>query len=130
MKLSIHSLAAVAGLAATLAVSPGFAGAGHDHDPKYGGVVREVKNISYELVAKPDSLTLYVSDHGKPVATQGATAEAIVYAGNEKLAATLVPAGENRMQAKGSFKVGVGVRVAVTVTLAGKPAAKATFKLK
>lgn len=130
MKLSIHSLVAVAGLAATLAVSPGFAGAGHDHDPKYGGVVREVKNISYELVAKPDSLTLYVSDHGKPVATQGATAEAIVYAGNEKLAATLVPAGENRMQAKGAFKVGVGVRVAVTVTLAGKPAAKATVKLK
>jgi hypothetical protein len=110
--------------------TPVLAGAGHDHGPKYGGVVRELHNVAYELVAKPDSLTLYVSDHGKPITTQGATAEAVIYAGNNKTAVKLEPAGDNRMMAKGSFKVGVGVRVVLTATLAGKVAAKTTFKLK
>jgi len=130
MKSSILSLCAAAGLAAALNVSPVLAGAGHDHGPKHGGVVREVKSVSYELVAKPDSLTLYVSDHGKPISTEGAQAEAVVYAGNDKTTIKLEPAGENRMMAKGTFRVGVGVRVAVTATLAGKQADKATFKLK
>ena len=130
MKSSIFSLCAAAGLAAALNASPALAGAGHDHGPKYGGVVREVRNVAYELVAKPDSLTLYVSDHGKPIATQGAQAEAIIYAGNEKTAAKLEPAGENRMVAKGSFRVGVGVRVVLTTTLPGKTPAKAAFNLK
>ncbi len=130
MKKSILSLFAATSLTATLNISPVLAGAGHDHGPKYGGVVREAKSVAYELVAKPDSLTLYVSDHGKPVATQGATAEAVIYAGNDKTIVLLEPAGENRMLAKGNFKVGVGVRVMVTATLAGKVPARATFKLK
>ncbi|OGU23018.1 MAG: hypothetical protein A2580_08360 [Hydrogenophilales bacterium RIFOXYD1_FULL_62_11] len=130
MKSSILSLWAAAGLAAALNASPVFAGAGHDHGPKYGGVVREVKNVTYELVAKPDSLTLYVNDHGKPVPTQGAQAEAVIYASNDKATVKLEPAGENRMMAKGSFRVGVGVRVALTTTLPGKPPAKVTFNLK
>ncbi|MGF1642188.1 MAG: hypothetical protein ACFCUJ_00990 [Thiotrichales bacterium] len=112
------------------AVMPASAGTGHDHGPQYGGVVREMRDVSYELVAKPDSLTLYVSDHGKPVATEGATAEAVIYAGNDKSVVKLEPAGDNRMAASGSFKVGVGVRVVVTTTLPGKQAAKISFNLK
>lgn len=130
MKMNLRPLIAAAALAAAFAPPPAFAAAGHDHGPKYGGVVREVNDIAYELVAKPDSLTLYVSDHGKPVATQGATAEAVIYAGNDKTTARLDPAGDNRMVAKGNFKVGVGVRVIVTTTLPGKTPAKATFNLK
>ena len=130
MKSSALSLFAAAAVAATLNAAPTFAGGGHDHGPKYGGVVREVRSISYELVAKPDSLTLYVSDHGKPIATQGATAEAVIYAGSDKTAVRLEPAGDNRMVAQGSFKVGVGTRVVLTVTLRGNPAAKASFNLK
>jgi len=130
MKSSIFSLCAAAALAAALNAAPVFAGAGHDHGPKYGGVVREVRNVAYELVAKPDSLTLYVSDHGKPIATQGAQAEAVIYAGNDKTPVKLEPAGDNRLVAKGTFKVGVGVRVVLTTTLPGKPPAKATFNLK
>ena len=130
MKSSIFSLFSAAALAAALNAAPVFAGAGHDHGPKYGGVVREVRNVAYELVAKPDSLTLYVSDHGKPVPTKGAQAEAVIYAGNEKTTVKLEPAGENRMVAKGSFRGGVGVRVVLTTTLPGKTPAKATFNLK
>lgn len=130
MKSSILSLCAAAGLAAALNVTPAIAGAGHDNGPKYGGVVREVKTVTYELVSKPDSLTLYVSDHGKPVPTQGAQAEAVIYAGNDKTTVKLEPAGENRMMARGNFRVGVGVRVVLTTTLPGKTPAKAAFNLK
>lgn len=130
MKSSILSLFAAAAMAASLNAAPALAGAGHDHGPKYGGVVREFHNVAYELVAKPDSLTVYVSDHGKPIPTQGATAEAVIYAGNDKATVKLEPAGDNRMVAKGSFKVGVGVRVVLTTTLPGKAPAKAVFNLK
>lgn len=128
MKSSILSLCAAAGLAATLNAAPVFAGAGHG--PQHGGVVRELHNVSYELVATPDSLTLHLSDHGKPISTKGGKAEAVIYAGNQKTAVTLEPAGENLMVAKGTFKVGVGVRVVLTTTLPGKTPAKATFNLK
>ena len=130
MKSIFRTFLAVASAAITLNAMPAFAGAGHDHGPKYGGVVRELHSVSYELVAKPDSLTLYVSDHGKPIATQGATAEAVIYAGNDKTTVRFEPAGENRMVVKGSFKVGVGVRLILTTTLPGKTPAKATFKLR
>lgn len=128
MKSFILSLTAASSLAVALAVPPAFAGAGHG--PQHGGVVRELHNVSYELVATPDSLTLHVSDHGKPVSTKGGKAEAVIYAGNQKTTATLEPAGENLMVAKGNFKVGVGVRVLITATLPGKTPAKATFNLK
>lgn len=129
MKRNILFALAAVGLSALLA-SSAQAGAGHSHGPQYGGVVREVAHVNYELVAKPDSLTLHVGNHGKPVATQGARAEAVIYAGSGKTVVKLEPAGENRMQARGSFKTGVGVRVALTVTLPGKTPAKATFNLR
>lgn len=128
MKSSILSLAAAFGLVVTLVAPPALAGAGHG--PQHGGVAREVKGVTYELVAKPDSLTLHVRDHGKPIPTEGAMAEAVIYGGNDKSTVTLAPAGDNRMTAKGVFKIGVGVRVAVTATLAGKQVAKVTFNLK
>ena len=116
--------------ATTLVTTTVHAGAGHDHGPKHGGVVREVKSVTYELVPKSDSLTVHVSDHGKPIATAGAKGEVTLYAGNDKTVVALEPAGDNLMVAKGNFKVGVGVRAALTVTLAGKPEAKANFNLK
>ncbi len=128
MKNAILSTLAATSLAAAFALPPALAGAGHG--PAHGGVAREVKNLTYELVAKPDSLTLHISDHGKVIPTQGATAEATLYAGSEKNTVALAPAGDNRLAAKGSFKVGVGVRAVVTVTLAGKPPVKLTFNLK
>ena len=130
MKSFFLSLIAATTLATALYATPALAGPGHDHGPKHGGVVREVRDITYELVARPDSLTLHVSDHGKPVSTRGATAEAVIHAGSGKTTVSLTPAGDNRMTAQGSFRVGVGVRVIVTTTLAGQPPARASFNLK
>lgn len=103
---------------------------GHDHKPLHGGLLAEAADLDFELVAKADSLTLYVANDGKPVATTGANGTATVYAGSEKIAVTFEPMGTNMLVAKGSFKMGVGVRVAVAVTLTGKPEAKLNFRLK
>ncbi len=130
MKNTVKAIACAAILASALAAQPAVAGEGHSHGPKYGGVVREVKSISYELVAKPDTLTLYLSDHGKPIATQGAKAEATLYAGNEKTTVMLEPKGDNQLSVPGNFKVGVGVRAVVQVTLQGQQPTKVDFKLK
>lgn len=43
----------------------------HGHTPLNGGVVVEPAATDFELVAKPDLITIYVRDHGKPTATQG-----------------------------------------------------------
>ena len=43
-----------------------YAGAGHDLKPMHGGVIVEAKDIDIELVTKPDSLSLYLTDHAKP----------------------------------------------------------------
>ena len=128
MKFAILSLTAALGLVTVLGAPPAFAGEGHG--PEHGGVVREMHGVTYELVARPDSLTLHISDHSKKIATEGAKAEAVIYANNGKTPVTLAPAGDNRMQAKGNFKVGIGVRSVVTVTLAGKSPVKLAFNLK
>jgi hypothetical protein len=51
----IHLLAAVILSMSGLAFSAGGHDHGHEHKPLHGGVVREVKDMDYELVAKPDS---------------------------------------------------------------------------
>lgn len=107
-----------------------IAGGGHDHGPKNGGVVREVGDVAYELVAKADKLTLYVSNHGKPMVTTGATARIKLFAGNAQTEVVLEPAGDSRMEAKGNFKLGVGVRAALAITLSGQTEQKVTFNLK
>jgi hypothetical protein len=106
-------------------------GAAHAHDNKarFGGVVSVVKDVNYELVAKPDGLTLYVSDHGQPVDLKGASAKVMLLSASDKSETALAPAGD-KLEAKGSFKVGAGTKAVATVTLQGKSAATVKFTLK
>lgn len=113
-----------------LAATPAFGSAGHDHGPRFGGIVRDAGTLTFEYVAEVETLTLHVSDHGKPVATKGAMATVMLISGNERQTVALEPAGENSMAAGGSFKVGVGVLAALTFSLPGKSEVKATFNLK
>ena len=101
----------------------------HDAKPQYGGVVSVVKDVNYELVAKPDNITLYVSDHGKPVDTKNASAAFTLLSAAEKSEVKLEPAGENKLQAKGNFKVQPGTKVAGSVKIDGK-ANNVKFTLK
>ena len=48
----------------------------HDHTPRPGVLLAEAADLDFELVTKTDSLTLYVINNGKPVATAGAKATA------------------------------------------------------
>jgi hypothetical protein len=101
----------------------------HDHTPKFGGVVVETKAGDLEIVAKPDAIQIYVSDHGKAVKLDGAKAKVTLLNGSEKTEADLTPAGD-KLEAKGTFKVAKGTKGIALVTLAGKPAATARFEIK
>ena len=111
---------------------PAFAAGNHahEHKPLHGGIVTEVADIDYELVAQPDTLTLHLRDHGKPLALDGASAKLTLLNGSEKTEATLSPAGEGKLQAKGSFKIAPGTKVVALVTVPGKKAANVRFAVK
>lgn len=115
---------------------------GHDHDkkkhhthtegtkPLYGGVVTKVKDINYELVAKPNTIALYIHDHGKPVAVKGVDASVMLLSASGKVDVSLAPAGQNKLEAKGNFNVAAGTKAVATVTLPGEPVVNAKFTLK
>ena len=98
------------------------------HKPMQGGVLATVKDVDYELVAKPDVLQLFVRDHGKPVDVSKATAKVTLLSGADKQEVELKPTGD-KLEAKGSFKVSPGTKVVAQVNSAGKTAS-ARFVLK
>ena len=102
---------------------------GDSHAPKYGGVVIETKIADLELVAKPELIQIYPSDHGKPMKLTSATGKITVFNGNDKTEAPLALVAD-RLEAKGNFKVAAGTKVLAEVGLNGKPAVSARFTLK
>jgi len=117
-------------LAAVALVASATAYADGEHKPKYGGVVTVVKDVQYELVAKADSVALFIEDHGKKVDTKGATGKLTLLTEGGRTEVPLVPMGENGLGAKGAFKVPAGTKAVATITLAGKSAINARFELK
>lgn len=109
-----------------------FAAGGHDHAHEHtalhGGVVAEAKDIDFELVAKPDSLRLYVRDHGKPVDVAQASAKLTLLAGVVKQEVALKPAGD-KLEAMGQFKV-AGAKAVALVSLPSKPAVIVRFVVR
>jgi len=101
----------------------------HEHKPLHGGVVVEVKDIDYELVAKPTVIQLHLRDHGKAADVSKASAKLTLLSGAEKQEVELKPAGD-KLEASGAFKVGPGTKVVALVTMAGKPAGTVRFSLK
>jgi hypothetical protein len=125
--------ALLAAIALTLAGSAFAAGEKHDHahehKPLHGGVVVEVKDVDYELVAKPTMIQLHLRDHGKSADVSKATAKLTLLSSTEKQEVELKPAGD-KLEATGTFKVGPGTKVVALVTIAGKPAGTVRFALK
>lgn len=128
--MKTHAL--LAALALALAGSAFAAGEkhdhAHDHKPLHGGVVVEVKDMDYELVAKPTVIQLYLRDHGKKADVSKATAKLTLLTGTEKQEVELKPAGD-KLEATGSFKVGPGTKAVAVVNVAGKPST-ARFTVK
>jgi hypothetical protein len=127
MKL-IHLLVALVLTLSSGAFAAGGHDHGHEHTSLHGGVVAEAKDIDFELVAKPDSLRLYVRDHGKPVDVAKANAKVTLLAGGVKQEVALKPSGD-RLEAMGQFKV-AGAKAVALVTLPGKPAVTVRFVLR
>ena len=84
-----------------------------------GGVLSNVKDVDYELVAKPDVLQLYMRDHGKPVDVSKTTAKVTLLSGADKQEVDLKPTGD-KLEAKGTFKISPGTKVVAQVISAGK----------
>lgn len=125
-----HLLAALALTVSGSAFAAGDHAHGDDHKPQHGGIVAATHDMDYELVAKPDVITLHLRDHGKPASSQGVSAKLTLLNGTEKSEAVLVPAGDSKLEAKGSFKVAPGTKVVALVTLPGKKAANVRFAVK
>ena len=128
----MKKLALLASIAIALA-APAFAAGekhdhAHEHKPLHGGVVVEVKDMDYELVAKPTTIQLFLRDHGKATDVSKASAKVTLLTGTEKQEVELKPAGD-KLEATGSFKVGPGTKAVAVVTVAGKPST-ARFTLK
>ncbi|MFG6432857.1 hypothetical protein [Roseateles sp. LYH14W] len=102
---------------------------GHDHKPLHGGILAESGPTEYELVAKPDAITLHAREKGKPVSVQGARAKLTILSGTEQSVVELKPAAD-RLQASGSFKVVPGTKIVATVELQGRKPANLRFAIK
>ena len=109
---------------------PAIVQAHGDVEPKHGGVVAVVKDIDYELVAKSDTVTIYVEDHGKSVDTKAATAKVTMLTAGQKTETTLTPAGGNKLETKGKFDAKDGTKVIAIIKLAGKPTITVRFEIK
>lgn len=125
----MKKLVLIAALAVHIAGPALAQGAGHDHSATHGGVFVAGKEADYELVAKPDVIRLFVSDHGKPMDLSKAAAKVTLLSGSDKQEVELKPAG-GALEAKGAFKVAPGTKVVAVVSNNGKTLGTARFALK
>jgi len=129
MRKTFNLGAASVVLLMALFASGAMAASGHDLKPKFGGVVVETKVGDVEIVAKPESIQIYITDHGKAVKLDGAIAKVTLLNGTEKSEINLVAAGD-KLEAKGAFKIAKGTKGIALVTFVGKPPTTARFEVK
>ena len=125
----LHLLAALSLGFCGLSFASGNHDHGHEHKPLHGGIVSEVRDMDYELVARTDSIQLYVRDHGKPLDVSQATAKVTLLSGSEKQDIELKATGD-KMEAKGVFKLAPGTKALILISLPDGKTATARFVLK
>lgn len=123
-----HLLFALALGVSSIAWAAGGHEHGHEHKPLHGGIVTEVKDMDFELVAKSDCVELYLRDHGKPVDVSKASAKLTLLSGSQTQEVNLQADGD-RLTIKGSFNISSGTKVIAQVNYAGK-VTNARFVLK
>ncbi|MDP1693071.1 MAG: hypothetical protein Q8L49_14175 [Burkholderiaceae bacterium] len=132
--MKLRNLLATATLSCGVASGVALAASDHSHGveakPLHGGIVAVASDLEFELLAKADAITLYVRDHGKPALTQGASAKLTILSGTDKTEAALAPVGDNKLEAKGSYKLGAGTKFVATVSLQGKNPVNVRFVAK
>jgi hypothetical protein len=106
------------------------AGEHDDHKPRFGGLVVEGKAFDVELVAKADVITVYLSEHGKPMSAKGSKGKITLLSGSEKVDAELLATADGKLEAKGKFLAATGTKAVLTVTPENKAASMFRFTLK
>lgn len=108
----------------------------HAHSDEYldsqptphGGQMHMAGAYHFELLAKPNELTVYLTDHaGTKVPASGATGAATVLSGKTKASIKLQPSGDNVMKGAGQFELAPDMKVVVSITVAGKSPEQARF---
>lgn len=97
--------------------------------PEHGGIVTLVGDTSFELVAQPGGVALYVIDDDEPLASAGLAAKLSILTGAARTEVVLQPAGGNKFEAK-DVKLPGGAKVGALVTLANKKKLSASFTIK
>jgi hypothetical protein len=116
MKTVLYSFAAML----ILGVSPFNVVQAHGGtQPEHGGVVQLVGDMTFELVARPDGVELYVEDDGEEVNSAELAAKLTVVAAGAKSEVVLAPATGNKFEAKG-VKIAPGAKVTAVLTLKDK----------
>jgi hypothetical protein len=116
----------------TIALGIAFAGQAQAHGakPKHGGTVQTVKDVAYELVNKDGKAVIYIEDHGKEVATAGASGKLTVLAGKGKSEVDLEASGANTLTSKSDVQLTPGTKAIASITMAGKEAVNVRFSRK
>lgn len=123
----MKKLLSLAGLAIALSAMPAVAHEDHGK-PMHGGIVAEAGHAQFEIVGKDGVLTVHVTDHGKPLATAGASGRLTVLSGSGKREIALQPAGASQLQGQGSLAV--GDKLLLNVTWPGKKPLQARAVVK
>ena len=127
--MNFKTLLTAASLAFSLSLGATQVLAHAEHgQPQHGGIHAEAGEAQFEIVARDGKLIVYVTSHGAPLDTAGASGKLTVLAGTAKSDIDLKPAGGNLMQGVGS--VPGGAKLLVNVQLAGKKALQARAAMK
>lgn len=115
----------------TLALSLAMAGnaLAHGSKAKHGGIVQTAGDLSFELVSKDGTATIYVNDHGKDMATTGLTGTLTVLKGTQKAVLPLASSGGNTLVAKGA-NLARGAKAVAAVTFANKEVVNVRFSVR
>jgi len=93
-----------------------------------GGQVKDAGKHHVELVVKENALSVYVTGaKDAKVSTQGASGSATVLSGKSTTSVKLEPAGENVLAGAGKFESAPGMKVVLSLTLAGQNPVQARF---
>ncbi len=97
-------------------------------DPQHGGVMANANDLDFELVPGRDTVVIHVTDHGKPLATDGIGGKLVVLEGGRKSEAVLKPAGGNQLVA--TVVAGKGARAVASLTMPSGGTVNVRFVVK
>jgi hypothetical protein len=116
-------------MVALVSMGTGPALAHGDAKAMHGGIVQVANDLSFELVVDADGATIYLMDHGKPLASKGISGKLTVLQGAQRAEAEIKEAGGNKLRATG-VKLGKGDKLVAVINMAAGKSTTVRFTLK